>query len=135
MCMKKSLLLRIRVCVFQGDCVELVCRCNNWNFPLGKSSGLQDRRAGDFLSFFFCPMSTAESARNVSTRKKSKRRRKSTKWTDEGTRCLMASCERTQGDKPDVLINDHPTGSNMNADSESEGVSSPADSERMAVKS
>ena len=29
-----------------------------------------------------------------------------------------------QGDEPDVLINDHPAGSNMNADSESEGVSS-----------
>ena len=57
---------------------------------------------------FFWPMSPAKSARNVSTRKKGKRRRKSTKRTDEGTRCLVASSERTQGDKPDVLINDHP---------------------------
>ena len=30
-----------------------------------------------------------------------------------------------QGDEPDVLINDHPAGSNMNADSESKTVSSP----------
>ena len=104
-------------------------------FPWERAVVYKTDVRGIFCLFFFCPMSTAESARNVSTRKKSKRRRKSTKWTDEGTRCLMASCERTQGDKPDVLINDHPTGSNMNADSESEGVSSPADSERMAVKS
>ena len=107
-----------------------VCRCNSWNFPLGKRSGLQDRRAGDF------PMSPAKSTRNVSTRKRCKRRRKSTKRTDEGTQCLVArhdalasesssSSERTQGDKPDVLVNDHPAGSNTNADSESEGVSSP----------
>ena len=27
-----------------------------------------------------------------------------------------SSSEHTQGDKPDVLINDHPAGSNMNAD-------------------
>ena len=145
MCMKKSLLLRIRVCVFQGDCVELaeagapipVClQMQQLELSLGKEQWSTRQTCGGFsVFFFFCPMSPAESARNVGTRKKSKRRRKSTKWTDEGTRCLMASCERTQGDKPDVLINDHPTGSNTNADSESEGVSSPADSERMAVKS
>jgi len=63
--------------------------------------------------------------------------RKSTKRTDEGTQCLVArhdtlasessfSSERTQGDKPDVLINDHSLVATWNyADSESEGVSSP----------
>ena len=91
---------------------------------------------GGFSVFFFWPMSPAKSARNVSTRKKRKRRRRSTKRTDKGTQCLVArhntlaresssSSERTQGNKPDVLVNDHPAGSNTNADSESEGVSSP----------
>ena len=87
-----------------------------------------------FSVSIFWPMSPAKSARNVGTRKKRKRRRKSRKRTDEGTQCLVArhdavasesssSSERTQGDKPDVLVNDHPAGSNMNTDSESEGVS------------
>ena len=135
---------RIRVCVLEGNYVELaeagapipVClQMQQLELSLGKAQWSTRQTCGGFSVSFFWPMSPAKSARNVSTRKKRKRRRKSTKRTDEGTRCLVASSERTQGDKPDVLINDHPAGSNTNADSESKGVSSPADSESEGVSS
>ena len=136
---------RIRVCVLEGNYVELaeagapisVClQMQQLKLSLGKVQWSTRQMCGGFSMSFFWPMSPAKSMRNVSTRKKRKRRRKSTKRTDEGTQCLVAthvalasesssSSERTQGDKPDVLINDHPAGSNTNVDSESEGVSSP----------
>ncbi len=111
-----------------------VCRCSSWNFPGESTVVYKTDVRGIFRVFFLAHVAGQE--HNVSTRKKRKRCRKGTKRTDEGTQCLVAgpdalasgcssSSEHAQGDKPDVLINDHPAGSNANADSESEGVSSP----------
>jgi len=62
MCMKKSLLLRIRVCVFQGDCVELaeagapipVClQMQQLELSLGKEQWSTRQTCGGFSVFFF----------------------------------------------------------------------------------
>ena len=64
MCMKKSLLLRIRVCVFQGDCVELaeagapipVClQMQQLELSLGKEQWSTRQTCGGFSVFFFLP--------------------------------------------------------------------------------
>ena len=119
-----------------GAPISVCLQMQQLELSLGKVQWSTRQMCGGFSMSFFWPMSPAKSTRSVNTRKKHKRCRKSTKRTDEGTQCLMArhvalasesssSSEHTQGDKPDVLINDHPAGSNTNVDSESEGVSSP----------
>ena len=108
-----------------------VCRCNSWNFPWGKHSGLQDRHAAGFLCLSFGPHRQPR-AWGI---KKRKRRRKRTKRTEVGTQCLAAnpdaptsgglpSSEHVQDSEP-VLINDHPASSNSKADSVDEESFSP----------
>ena len=68
-----------------------VCRCNSWNFPLGKRSGLQDRCAGDFpcLSFGPCRRPKAQgasvpgrSARDVESQRSGLTKVHSASWPD-----------------------------------------------------
>ena len=77
---------RIRVCVLEGDYVELaeagapipVClQMQQLELSLGKAQWSTRQTCGGFSVSFFWPMSR-------------KRRRKSTKQTDEGTQCLVA---------------------------------------------
>ena len=93
-----------------------VCRCNSWNFPLGKRSGLQDRRAGDFpcLSFGPCRRLKARetsvpgrSARDIESQRSGLTKVHSALWP--GTTLLRVSPHPVvsalrQGDKPDVEL-------------------------------